>query len=152
MNLSQKGVDLIKEFEGFELEAYKDGAGIWTIGYGTIQYEDGSPIKKGDAITKARAEQLMVKDLNKFVEVVNALVRPQVLGQNKFDALVSLCYNIGASGFGKSTALKLVLADPSDPHIADAFKMWAKITVNGILVNSPGLLNRRTKEAEYYFS
>ena len=32
MNISDKGLELIKNFEGCELEAYKCAAGVWTIG------------------------------------------------------------------------------------------------------------------------
>lgn len=50
----------IKESEGLELTAYWDDYGkVWTIGYGSTFYEDGSPVKEGDKITKKRAEELL---------------------------------------------------------------------------------------------
>ena len=50
----------IKESEGLELTAYWDEYGkVWTIGYGSTFYEDGSPVKEGDKITKKRAEELL---------------------------------------------------------------------------------------------
>ena len=54
MQISQKGLDLIKEFEGLRLDAYQCSAGVWTIGFGTAR-----GVKRGDRITKERAEELL---------------------------------------------------------------------------------------------
>ena len=70
------------------------------------------------------------------------------IGQNQFDALVSLAYNIGVSAFAKSTVAKRVNANPNDPTIRDAFLLWSK-AAGKVLA---GLVRRRTAEADLYFS
>lgn len=152
MTVSQQGVDLIKGFEGLELEAYKDIAGIPTIGYGATQYEDGTPVKMGDVITLNQAETLISIDVARRARNISEVIGFLYLTQNQFDALVSLAYNIGLGAFKSSTVLKRVRANRNDPTIKDAFLMWNKTTINGEKKVSPGLVNRRTKEAEYYFS
>ena len=71
-----------------------------------------------------------------------------VLRQVQFDALVSITYNIGTGAFSTSTMLKKVRVFPDDMTIRDEFLRW--VYVNGQVVQ--GLVNRRTKEADYYFS
>jgi lysozyme len=61
---SNKCYELIKRFEGLILKAYKDKTGVWTIGYGGTHYEDGTPVRSGDRITKARAEKLLINIVN----------------------------------------------------------------------------------------
>lgn len=155
MELSKKGLQLIKDFEGVNgkpvLEAYKDQAGIWTIGYGTIRYPNGDKVKSGDICTAEEAENYLLHDTDIFVDAVNEVIRPENLAQNKFDALVSLCYNIGTNGFANSTVVRLVKKDPSNPAIADAFMMWNKVTINGKKEVSNGLANRRRAEVGIYF-
>lgn len=56
MTPSSKCYDLIKRFEGCRLEAYQDSVGVWTIGWGTTRYPDGSPVSPGDKITQAEAD------------------------------------------------------------------------------------------------
>jgi len=46
MKLSDNGIKLIKGFEGLRLTAYRDTAGVWTIGYGSTRYHDGKPVKQ----------------------------------------------------------------------------------------------------------
>ncbi len=84
MNISQKGIDLIKNFEGCRLNAYKCPAGVWTIGYG----HTGSEVKPGLKITQAEAEKILKSDLVVHCNNVSKLVKVP-LNQNQFDALVS---------------------------------------------------------------
>lgn len=150
MKLSPTGKDLLKHLEGIRLESYQDGAGVWTIGYGTTRYPNGSPVKAGQKIPEWKADELLDSDVSSFERFVFALL-PDI-AQNKFDAAVILCYNIGKAAFRSSTALRLMQSNPGDPQIKDAFLMWTKITVNGKKVSSPGLVNRRMKEIDLYFS
>lgn len=89
MNISQKGLDLIKKYEGCHLEAYLCPAGKWTIGYGHT-----SGVKKGMKITQEQADQYLMQDCASAVKAVNVLGRN--LNQNQFDALVSFTFNCGA--------------------------------------------------------
>ena len=103
MNVSEKGLDLIKRFEGCKLEAYKCPAGVWTIGYG----HTGVDVYAGLKITQQKAEKLLKNDLIIHCNNVEKLVTVP-LNQNQFDALVSLEFNIGYGNFSKSTILRLL--------------------------------------------
>ena len=143
MNTSQKGIDLIKIFEGLRLTAYKPVSTekYWTIGYGHY----GPDVFKNMTITKERAEDLLKQDLKKFEAVVDKLSN---LTQNQFDALVSICYNIGTTNFLKSTLYRKVKANPKDKTIPDEFRKW-KLAGGKVL---PGLVKRRDLEAKLYIS
>lgn len=103
MNISEKGIKLIKNFEGCRLEAYKCPANVWTIGYG----HTGSTVHQGLKITQAEADSLLKNDLIIHCNNVSKLVKVP-LNQNQFDALVSLEYNIGYGNFLHSTLLKML--------------------------------------------
>jgi lysozyme len=139
--------DLIKKFEGLKLRAYKDSAGIWTIGYGLITYPNGTKVKAGDTITKEQAESYFQETLQKFAQgVENAIKQP--VTNNQFAALVSFAYNVGINAFKESTLLKLVNENPNNPAIEAQFMRW--INAGGKPVQ--GLVNRRRQEANLYFS
>ena len=146
MKLDQNGNNLIKGFEGLKLSAYKDSAGIPTIGYGNITYIDGSKVKMGDKITQENADKLFKFYADKFSTKVDDILTSQV-NQNQFNALVSLAYNIGIGSFSKSTILKKVNKNPKDITIKDEFMKW----VNSGGRKIQGLINRRTAEASLYF-
>lgn len=141
------GYKLIQQFEGLKLKAYQDIVGIWTIGYGNITYLDGSKVKKGDEITREQADLMFKATANKFAYKVASLI-DVCLTQNQFNALVSLAYNIGLGAFEQSTILKKVNASPNNPSIKDEFLKWKM--AGGKVIQ--GLLNRRIKESEVYFS
>lgn len=151
MITSQRGIDLIKKFEQCVLHAYRDSAGIWTIGYGTICYPDGKPVKEGHLITLQKAEDYLRYEVKKKEMGVNTALINTKVNQNQFDALVSFAYNVGTAGLAGSTLIKKVRNNPGDPTIRDSFLMWNKITKNGKKVELEGLTKRRAKEADLYF-
>jgi lysozyme len=127
MKLSNRGVKLIKSFEGLRLNAYKDVARVWTIGYGSTHYQDGRSIKPGDKLTdEAQANTLFISTLNKYIEAVNNGVKVG-LTQNQFDALVSFIYNVGTGVVTSSTLFKTLNAG-NYHSAADQFLVWNKIT------------------------
>ena len=144
---------IIAEFEGLRLNPYyateeEKRKGIVTIGYGNTFYENGTSVKITDLpITKTQALRLLQITTDRFAVKVFGLLKKQ-LNQNQFDACVSLAFNIGLNAFGKSTVLKLVNANPNDPNIKKWFMAWNK--QSGKVLQ--GLVNRRQKEAELYFS
>jgi len=146
MLVSNKGVDLICEFEGEQLIAYDDGVGIWTIGFGTIKYPNGVRVKKGDTCTLEQAKEYMRHDLIEFEHTVNSSVKVP-LNQNQFDALVSLAYNIGSSAFKSSTLVKK-LNSGDYKGSADQFNVW----VNAGGKRIQGLVNRRDREKLLFLS
>lgn len=157
MKLTEKGINLIKEFEGLRLTAYRDSVGVWTIGYGNTFYEDGTVVKQGDKITQERADSLFRSILDSFADGVRAsLSNPHRISDTQFSAMVSLAYNIGigrypedrygAAGFRGSTLLRKVNANPCDPTIPDEFRKWNK--AGGKVL--AGLVRRREAEAQLY--
>ncbi|WP_297638589.1 lysozyme [uncultured Clostridium sp.] len=102
MKMSERGLELIKHFEGLKLEAYKCPSGVWTIGYGTTK-----GVTSGMKITKEKAEELLKLDVEKFEKSVLKLVKVD-LNQSQFDALVSFAYNLGEGNLSSSTLLKML--------------------------------------------
>lgn len=143
MKISEKGLELIRRFEGLRLRAYKCPAGIATIGYGSTR-----GVKMGMVITPAEAEQRLREDVARFEADVMYLVKVK-LTQGQFDALVSFAFNLGsdidtddiAEGLGDSTLLKL-LNRGDYAGAAQQFKRWNK--ANGIEL--AGLTRRRAAE------
>lgn len=133
-------VDLIKEAEGFREEAYKCPAGKWTVGYGSTRYQDGTPVKDGDTITREKAEEL----LNWYCNTQIKYPRKD-LTDNQKSAICSLIYNIGQSAFDKSKCKKAIV----EGNWTEAHRQWDWITANGRVL--PGLVIRRQKEKELFF-
>ncbi|MGB9694012.1 MAG: lysozyme, partial [Fervidobacterium sp.] len=67
MKVSQRGVDLVKEFEGFSSKAYQDVVGVWTIGYGTTKI-NGSPVRPDMTCTRDQAEEWLRADIKKHLD------------------------------------------------------------------------------------
>ncbi|NQY80383.1 MAG: lysozyme [Candidatus Caenarcaniphilales bacterium] len=152
MKTSEKGIKLIKEFEGFRNKAYLCSAGVWTIGYGSTRYSPKRKVKQGDQISLEEAEELLANDLIKFETAVNKFVTVKI-NQNQFDALVCFIYNIGEGAFKSSTLLKkLKLKDFTGT--ADEFLRWNKAPSpsTGKLRALPGLTRRRTAERKLFLS
>ena len=145
MELNQKGKDLIKSFEGCKLTAYQCPAGLWTCGYGSTFYEDGTKVKPGDVITQERANQLFELIVEDFAKKVKPLIK-QNRTDNNFSALVSFAYNVGVNNLKNSTLLKKVNVNPKDPTIAAEFKKWTR--ANNVVLK--GLVKRREAEAKLY--
>ncbi|ENW97322.1 lysozyme [Acinetobacter dispersus] len=141
---SQVGINLIVSFEDLKLDAYDDGVGVWTIGYGTTVYPNGVKVKQGDTCTLGQAKEYFAHDLNRFEKAVNQSVKVSI-NQNQFDALVSLTYNIGEQAFKDSTLLaKLNKGDYIGA--AEQFPRWNK--GGGKVLK--GLVRRRAVERELF--
>jgi len=145
---SQKCIDLIKEFEGLQLKAYKCPANIVTIGWGSTMNMDGSKIKMGDVITEQQATNLLYWEVSNKAKAIGLISIPQ----NKFDSLVSFVFNLGIGALRDSTLFKKVRLNHNDLSIRDEFMKWTKARVNGKLTEIPGLVKRRKAEADLYFS
>jgi lysozyme len=148
MKLNNAGYQLICEFEGLRLKPYLCSAKVPTIGYGNTYYPDGKRVTLLDKeITKEYAFEIFKVIADKFARRVLSMVK-KPLTQNQFNALVSFAYNVGTGAFSTSTLLKKVNANPNDLTIRNEFARW--IRANGKIVN--GLVNRRKKESDVYFS
>jgi lysozyme len=148
MKLNNAGYQLICEFEGLRLKPYLCSAKIPTIGYGNTYYPNGKGVTLLDEpITKEYAFEIFKVIADKFAKRVSEMAK-KPLTQNQFNALVSFAYNVGTGAFSTSTLLKKVNANPNDLTIRNEFARW--IRANGKIVN--GLVNRRKKESDVYFS
>ena len=142
MEITQKGIDLIKEFEGCRLQAYKCVAGKWTIGYGHT-----SNVKSGDKITQEQAEEYLKSDLVQFENLVNdKSYVPQTLNQNQFDALVSFAFNLGGGNLKELCNANYPPKKKTTDHIAEEITLYVK--AGGKKVQ--GLVNRREKEKKLF--
>lgn len=139
---------LIKKYEGLRLRAYRCSAGKLTIGYGHTSAAGAPDVKPGMVITKAEAEKIFDRDIEKFASGVAALIKVDVT-ENQFGACVSLAFNIGLGGFAKSSVLRFLNARKLD-DAADAFLLWNRATQNGRKVVLPGLTKRRAAEAALF--
>lgn len=138
MKTNQKGIDLIKRWEGLRTKAYYDIAGILTIGYGHTNLAGGFKVSPGQVITEKQAEEILRSDLKKFEDQVSSLVKVP-LNDNQFSSLVSFHYNTGA--LGKSTLLKKVNSKDFKA-VPGEFLKW--VNAGGKFVK--GLENRRKDE------
>lgn len=146
MQTSEKGIALIKEFEGCKLTAYQDSVGVWTIGYGWTQPVDGKPIRAGMTIKQETAERLLKTGLVSYESDVSRLVKVG-LTQGQFDALVSFTYNLGARSLSTSTLLRKLNAGDY-AGASDEFLRWNK--AGGKVLN--GLTRRREAERALFLS
>lgn len=144
MKISRLGIDLITRWEGCKLDAYKDGGGVWTIGYGHTSMAGAPEVKKGLKITLQDAKDIFVRDIVRYEAAVSkALTRTPT--QAQFDAMVSLCYNIGPGAFAGSTLVrKFNAGDVAGAR--KAFGSWIKD--NGKVIK--GLQNRRADEQNHF--
>lgn len=144
MKISDKGLSLLKDFEGCRLNAYPDpatGGKPWTIGYG---HTDG--VKKGDTIMQSQAEQFLRKDLEPVYTTMKDNVKTKI-NQHQFDALCSFIFNVGAGNFTRSTLLKKLNAGDIQ-GAGDEFLRW-NCAAGKVM---PGLTKRRAAERQLFLS
>lgn len=131
---------LIKKYEGCRLTAYKCPAGVWTIGWGSTTYKDGKPVKQGDKITQAVADDLLDWYVKTKIKV------PSGLTKNQTEALQSLIYNIGQGAFDRSSLKKAIIAQDWKM----VYKNWDWVTGGGKFLK--GLAKRRAEELLMFFA
>lgn len=134
--ISAEGLAHLKRWEGVKLTAYRDIAGVLTIGYGST----GPHVREGMTITETQAESLLLADLERFEAAVERLVKVP-LSDERFAALVSLAFNIGEGAFAKSTLLKVLNAGRYDDVPAQIMR-WNRVGKKVV----DGLTNRRAAE------
>ena len=137
-NVSAKGLELIKSFEGLRLKAYKavPSEKYYTIGYGHY----GKDVSKDMSITKEKAEALLRQDLENAIRNVNTYNSKYGFNQNEFDALVSFAFNVGS--IHQLTAL----GTRSKKTIANKMLQYNKS--GGKVIK--GLVTRRQKEHDLF--
>lgn len=138
MRASNILIEAIKGFEGFRAEAYKCPAGVWTIGYGHT-----GGVKKGQRVSPARAEELLLADLRSAEESVSKLGVAKTQGQ--YDALVDITFNCG--DMSKSTLVRKIREGAGKDEITKEFMRW--VHSDGKVL--PGLIKRRAWDADRFF-
>ena len=134
--LNSDGLQLIKQWEGCKLQAYRCSAGVWTVGYGHTR-----TARQGMRITQEQAEALLIEDLRVFERAVDDRVHVD-LTDNQFAALVSWAFNVGASAASKSTLVRRLNAGDYECVPGELAK-WNKVKGKPVR----GLSNRRAAEA-----
>jgi len=138
--ISQHGLEKLKQWEGLKTKAYKDAGGVWTIGYGHTAMA-GSPVPyQGQVITAAEAENILLEDLAQYEAAVANNVNVK-LNDNQFAALVSFAFNVGINAFKKSKLLKKLNNGNFDAVPTELMK-WTKAGGKKL----QGLVNRRQAE------
>lgn len=154
MQISEPGLELLKQWEGFELKVYKDSAGLPTIGVGHLITKSeqssgniviaGVPVQYANGLTDQQALDLLSQDVQPAENSVNNGVKVD-LNQNQFDALVSFTFNVGVGAFTSSTLLKVLNQGQYD-QVPDQLRRWNK--AGGKVVQ--GLVNRRENEVKLW--
>ena len=139
MKTGNKGIELIKHFEGCELQAYQCAAGVWTIGYGHTK-----GVQPGDEWSEDHANHMLEVELEEYENYVSTAVTVP-LSQNQFDALVSWVYNLGNGNLTSSTMLKVLNSGDYDGVPAQIIR-WN--TAGGKVLE--GLNRRRQAEADMF--
>jgi len=142
MRINEKGLKLLKQFEGCKLKTYKCVAGILTIGYG----HTGKDVREGQTITQEEADKLLEGDLKRFEEGVADLVKVPV-NSNQFSALVVFAYNIGLNALSGSTLLKRLNAGDIR-GASEQFIRWNRAGGKEV----QGLTNRRLAEKDLFLT
>lgn len=142
MKTNQKGIDLIKHFEGFRAEPYICSGGKNTIGFGHVI----KPKEHFKTLSLADAEVILKDDVKIAEEAVSAFVKV-ALNSNQFSALCSFVFNLGRWNLGRSTLLQL-LNKGEYSKAADEFPKWC--WAGGVKLK--GLLARRKAERDLFLT
>jgi len=140
MAIAKSTLAFITKEEGARNKAYKDSKGLWTIGVGHLIKADEQHLITA-TLTDEQVEELLRSDLRWCSEAVESSVKVS-LTQSQFDALYSLCFNIGGTAFKNSTVVKRINANDLK-GAADAIEMWNKPAV---------LIPRRKREKALFLA
>lgn len=147
MRINDRGLDLIKSFEGFESHPYQCAAGEWTIGYGSTYELSGERVTEHSVpVGMDYATKLLQAGVGTAERAVTRLINVP-LTENQFSALVSFTYNVG-SGNLQSSTLRMLLNRKDYEDAADEFPKWRK--AGGRILQ--GLVRRRAAERALFLS
>jgi GH24 family phage-related lysozyme (muramidase) len=141
VKMSPAGIERLKREEGSRLTAYRDSVGVLTIGCGHTSNAGPPKVVAGMTITKEQEHEILERDLAHFEKAVGNAVKVPI-SQAQFDALTSLCFNVGAGAFKKSTVVKR-LNKGDHLSAAEAMLFWNK---------PPEIMNRRKREYAMFVS
>ncbi len=139
MNIGNKGLELIKSYEGCRLSAYKCPSNKWTIGWGRT-----SGVYEGMVISQAQADQFLFEDVQRFVNAVNQYQSRFNFNQAEFDSLTSFTYNCG-----EGSLAAVMSCCNTKQEIAEECKLYNRSS-DGQILN--GLVRRREEEYKLFTS
>lgn len=145
--VSNHAIDLIKEFEGFEEQAYIDTDGRPVIGYGLSKI-GGKPVQIGDRISSTEADAALKRQLQEIQQQLQSSIKAD-LSEQQVSALASLSFNVGVDFIKQSTLVEKLNAGDYN-GAADEFLRWDKANVGGRLVQLAGLTRRRQAERQLF--
>jgi lysozyme len=146
LSLSDNGRREIIKHEGFRTQAYKDVAGLWTIGIGHLIQPNEQHLITA-TLTEKEVYEIFKADIARFEKAIRELVKVRIT-QNMYDALISLVFNIGEAAFAKSTLLRKLNEGAPKEEVAAEFLKWNK--AGGQVV--AGLTKRRESEKKLFLS
>ena len=146
-HINERGIEMVKSFEGISLKPYLCPANVWTVGYGATVGSDGGPIDLDmEPISETEAEALLLRDLESSEGWVSRLIKT-ALTENQYSALTSFTFNVGAGALQRST-LRMKLNRSEYQGAADEFPKW-RIAGGRILA---GLVRRRAAERSLFLA
>lgn len=161
MNISDAGLDLIKEFEGYRDHIYLCSGNCRTIGWGhnfdAIPGSEEAFWKKQGGAEKFKTldssqkekifTDLLKKDVEKFeTRLETILGKDYLLTQNQFDALISFVFNLGPGSLSTKTQIGKALRNRNFSEVPKQILRWDK--AGGIQLK--GLTRRRKAEAKLW--
>ena len=124
-HINERGIQIVKSFEGLSLKPYLCPAKVWTVGYGATRSSTGGPVDPDmGVISEAEAESLLVRDLETSEGWVSRLVKKPI-SENQFSALTSFTFNVGCGALQRST-LRMKLNRGECQNAADEFPKWRR--------------------------
>jgi lysozyme len=146
MQMTEEGLALIRQFEGFRSQAYRDAVGVWTIGFGHTAMAGPPEVKPGMTVSRREGEAMLKRDVARFADGVRGRLTVQ-LSPQQFSALVSFAYNVGLGNFARSSVLKAANARDLNA-VPRRLALWNK--AGGRVL--PGLVRRRAAEGALFAS
>ncbi len=148
-DMSARGLALVKDYEAYFSDAYDDGEGCWTLGWGSALKDAKTPVKKGDKCTVDQAEQLLRKEVSRVEDAIDASVTVP-LTQGQADCLVSWGYNVGigwitGKGHPQATLIKYLNKGQYDKVPSELLKFRKGANTGNVI---GGLINRRKRELQ----
>jgi lysozyme len=148
MKINERGLQIIKLFEGFRSAPYLCSANVATIGFGSTRTFDGSRVTLSHApIDEAEAEELLLREINNSEKAVDRLIKVR-LNNNEFSSLVSFVYNLGSGRLQSSTLRSLLNRNAPREMVASEFPKWRR--AGGRIL--AGLVRRRAAEKALFLS
>ena len=146
-HINERGIEMVKSFEGLALRPYVCAGGVNSVGYGATVGSNGRPIDLDmEPITEAEAEALLIRDLESSEGWVSRLIKT-ALTENQYSALTSFTFNVGAGALQRCT-LRMKLNRGEFLNAADEFPKW-KFANKRILA---GLVRRRAAERALFLA